>query len=111
MNQTTRFLQPYSTRCLLWALCLLLFTSAVPLQPESLLRVKQSGAVLHLQFPRLQNRSALKLLDFQGNLVKGVLVDEQLTEYRLPLANYRPGLHQVRLENRQQRFTAKIWLQ
>lgn len=111
MNQTTRFSRPYSGPLPLMALLLLFLVSAAPPQPGLSLRVKQSGSVLQLQFPRLLNRSALKVIDFQGNLVQGVLADEQLTEYRLPLGTYRPGLHQVRLENREQQFTANVLLQ
>ncbi|HMO32683.1 MAG TPA: hypothetical protein PKE63_06955 [Lacibacter sp.] len=93
--------------------CLFLFalSSATPPPQNSPLKVRQTGRTLLLSFPPLQNRSALKVIDLQGNLVKGALVDERLTQFALPLEQYKSGLHQVSLENRVQRYSVKVLLQ
>ncbi len=74
------------------------------------LRVKQSGSVLTLTFPVLKNRSSLKITDLQGNLVKGMLVDENSTSAVVPLQQYRQGVHIVTLQNRVQQFSVQVRL-
>lgn len=74
------------------------------------LRAKQSGSVLTLTFPVLKNRSSLKITDLQGNLVKGMLVDENSTSAVVPLQQYRKGVHIITLQNRVQQFSAQVHL-
>lgn len=74
------------------------------------LKVKQAGKNLVIYFPKLVNRSAAKLLDQNGNLVKGILIDEGLQQFTLGLDKYKPGLHYLFLENRVQRFSARLML-
>jgi hypothetical protein len=74
------------------------------------LRVKQSGSVLTLTFPLLKNRSALKVTDLQGNLVRGMLVDENSTSAVVQLQQYRKGVHIITLQNREQQFSAQVSL-
>lgn len=84
-----------------------LYTNAQSV-PE--LRVRQSGKKILIRFPKLVNRSAVKLIQQNGNLVKGVLIDEGLEQYTIDLDRYQPGIHYLILENRLQRFTAKLML-
>lgn len=74
------------------------------------LRVKQSGSVLTLTFPVLKNRSALKVTDLQGNLVKGMLVDENSIAATVQLPQYRAGVHIITLQNRVQQFSVQVRL-
>lgn len=74
------------------------------------LRVRQSGKKILLQFPKLKNRSAGKIVQSNGDLVKGFLVDEKMDQYTLVLEKYKPGLHYVILENRLQQYSAKVLL-
>ena len=74
------------------------------------LRVRQSGSVLSLSFPALKNRSSLKITDVQGNLVKGMLLDENTTSARVQLQQYRQGVHIITLQNRVQQFSVQVRL-
>lgn len=74
------------------------------------LRVRQTGSVLNLSFPVLKNRSSLKITDLQGNLVKGMLVDENSTSAVVQLQQYRKGVHIITLQNRAQQFSAQVSL-
>ena len=80
-------------------------------QSEGKLKVFQNGRQLQLRFPALLNRSAVKVTDMSGQVIKGALVDEQSTSYALEMDRYSKGMHLVTLENRQQLFRARIMLQ
>ena len=90
-------------------LCLFIFLSSSA-QPVPELRVRQSGKKILIRFPKLVNRSAVKLIQQNGNLVRGVLIDEGLEQYTIDLDRYQPGVHYIILENRLQRFAAQLIL-
>jgi hypothetical protein len=96
---------------LLLSLIILVFLQAGNTIQPLALRVKQNGNQLLLSFPRLENRSAVKVIDLQGSLVKGALIDENQTRHLLTLESYKKGIHEVIIINRVQRFSAKVLLQ
>lgn len=85
--------------------------SSINIQPNSELKVRQRGSNLEFRFPRTQHRSALKLLNINGNLTKAVMVDEGVETINLPSSHLPKGIYQCVLENRAQRFTVKLLLQ
>ena len=72
------------------------------------LKVKQQGSNWQFLFPRIQFRSALKVTNSNGALVKAVMVDEGLEAINVSLSNLPKGIYQCVLENRTQRFTARV---
>jgi hypothetical protein len=72
------------------------------------LKVKQQGTNWQFLFPRIQFRSALKVTNSNGAVVKAVMVDEGLESINVSLSNLPKGIYQCVLENRTQRFTARV---
>jgi hypothetical protein len=110
MNQNLKPIVPKGLYSFVFPFFLLLLLSSAVIQPVGL-RVRQSGNQLILSFPPLVNRSAVKVMNLQGHVVKGALIDERAEKFQLPLDSYKKGIHQVTIENRVQRFTAKVLLQ
>lgn len=75
------------------------------------LKIKQRGSELQIQFPRTHFRSALKLINTNGSVMKAMMVDEGM-ELATVFTNGLPkGLYQCVLENRTQRFVKKLMIQ
>lgn len=72
------------------------------------LKVKQQGSNWQFAFPRIQFRSALKVTNSNGTLVKAVMVDEGLETINISISNLPKGIYQCVLENRTQRFAARV---
>jgi hypothetical protein len=72
------------------------------------LKVKQLGSSWQFAFPRIQFRSALKVTNSNGALIKAVMVDEGLESINVSLNNLPKGIYQCVLENRTQRFAARV---
>ncbi len=72
------------------------------------LRVKQQGSNWQFLFPRIQFRAALKIMNSNGAVVKAVMIDEGLESISVSLSNLPKGIYQCVLENRTQRFTARV---
>ncbi len=72
------------------------------------LKVKQQGSNWQFAFPRIQFRSALKVTNSNGAVVKAVMVDEGLEAINVSLSNLPKGIYQCVLENRTQRFAARV---
>ncbi|QNA44572.1 hypothetical protein [Lacibacter sediminis] len=72
------------------------------------LKVKQQGSNWQFAFPRIQFRSALKVTNSNGAVVKAVMVDEGLEAINVSLNNLPKGIYQCVLENRTQRFAARV---
>lgn len=74
------------------------------------LKVKQLGSNWQFAFPRIQFRSALKITNSNGALVKAVMVDEGLEAINISISNLPKGIYQCVLENRTQRFAARVMI-
>ena len=72
------------------------------------LKVKQQGSNWQFSFPRIQFRSALKITNSNGALIKAIMVDEGLEAISISLNNLPKGIYQCVLENRTQRFAARV---
>lgn len=72
------------------------------------LKVKQLGSNWQFAFPRIQFRSALKVTNSNGALIKAVMVDEGSQTINVLLNNLPKGIYQCVLENRTQRFAARV---
>lgn len=72
------------------------------------LKVKQQGGNWQFTFPRIQFRSALKVTNSNGAVVKAVMVDEGSEVTNISLGNLPKGIYQCILENRTQRFAARV---
>ena len=72
------------------------------------LKVKQQGSNWQFLFPRIQFRSALKITNSIGAVVKAVMVDEGSEAISISLNNLPKGIYQCVLENRTQRFAARV---
>ena len=81
------------------------------IQPKGELKVRQRGSNLEFSFPRTQHKSALKLINTNGNMVKAVMIDEGVELFNLSASQLPKGIYQCVLENRVQRFTVKLLLQ
>ena len=81
------------------------------LQPKGELKVRQRGSNLEFSFPRTQHKSALKLINTNGSMIKAVMVDEGVEQFSLSTSQLPKGIYQCILENRAQRFTVKLLLQ
>lgn len=110
----------YSVKHFLLLFLLLCFSLQTPaaatankttLQPKGELKVRQRGSNLEFSFPRTQHKSALKLINTNGSMVKAVMVDEGVEQFSLTTYQLPKGIYQCVLENRTQRFTAKLLLQ
>ncbi|HLO37542.1 MAG TPA: hypothetical protein VK173_03570 [Lacibacter sp.] len=83
-------------------------SSAKVITKPAELKVKQQGSNWQFSFPRIQFRSALKVTNSNGALVKAVMVDEGLEAINVSLNNLPKGIYQCVLENRTQRFAARV---
>jgi hypothetical protein len=72
------------------------------------LKVKQQGSNWQFIFPRIQFRAALKVMNSNGAVVKAVMIDEGLEFINVSLNNLPKGIYQCVLENRTQRFAARV---
>ncbi len=72
------------------------------------LKVKQQGSNWQFAFPRIQFRSALKVTNSNGAVIKAVMVDEGSEFINVSLNNLPKGIYQCVLENRTQRFAARV---
>ncbi len=72
------------------------------------LKVKQQGSNWQFLFPRIQFRAALKVMNNNGAVVKAVMIDEGLEFISISLSNLPRGIYQCVLENRTQRFAARV---
>ncbi|MBY0477182.1 MAG: hypothetical protein K2Q24_06025 [Chitinophagaceae bacterium] len=75
------------------------------------LKIKQRGTDLYIQFPRTDFRSALKLINTNGSVLKGVMIDEGVETITVSVIGLPKGIYQCLLENRTQRYSKKILLQ
>ncbi len=75
------------------------------------LKIRQQGTNLYIQFPRTDFRSALKLINTNGSVLKGVMIDEGAETITVSVIGLPKGIYQCLLENRTQRFSKKILLQ
>lgn len=81
------------------------------IQQKAELKVRQRGSNLEFSFPRTQHKSALKLINTNGSMIKAVMVDEGIEQFSLSTSQLPKGIYQCVLENRTQRFTVKLLLQ
>lgn len=81
------------------------------IQPKGELKVRQRGSNLEFSFPHTQHKSALKLINTNGSMIKAVMVDEGVEQFSLTTSQLPKGIYQCVLENRVQRFTIKLLLQ
>lgn len=75
------------------------------------LKIKQRGSELQIQFPRTHFRSALKLINTNGSVMKAMMVDEGIELATVSTNGLPKGLYQCVLENRTQRFVKKLMIQ
>jgi hypothetical protein len=75
------------------------------------LKVRQLGSNWQFGFQRTEFRAALKIVNNNGAVVKAVMVDEGIESINVSLSNLPKGIYQCILENRTQRFTARVMLQ
>jgi hypothetical protein len=83
-------------------------SSAKVIAKPAELKVKQQGSNWQFAFPRIQFRSALKVTNSNGALIKAVMVDEGLEAINVSISNLPKGIYQCVLENRTQRFAARV---
>lgn len=72
------------------------------------LKVKQQGSNWQFIFPRIQFRAALKVMNSNGAVVKAMMIDEGLEFINVSISNLPKGIYQCVLENRTQRFVARV---
>lgn len=75
------------------------------------LKVRQQGSNWQFQFQRIQFRAALKIMNGNGSVVKAVMIDEGLEAISVSISSLPKGIYQCVLENRTQRFTARVMVQ
>lgn len=75
------------------------------------LKVRQQGSNWQFQFQRIQFRAALKIMNSNGSVVKAVMIDEGLEAISVSISSLPKGIYQCVLENRTQRFTARVMVQ
>ncbi len=75
------------------------------------LKIKQRGNELQLQFPRTHFRSALKIINTNGAVMKAVMIDEGMESISVSLNGLPKGIYQCIIENRTQRFGKRVMLQ
>jgi len=102
-----------------WQLPASLFAQTVKSEPSAAvkvytseeLRIKQRGTELQLIFPKTSFRSALKIINTNGAVMKAVMIDEGLESISISLNGLPKGIYQCVIENRTQRFVKKVLLQ
>jgi Secretion system C-terminal sorting domain len=75
------------------------------------IKIRQRGTELQLQFPKTSFRSALKIVNTNGAVMKAVMIDEGSESISVSLNGLPKGIYQCVIENRTQRFVKKILLQ
>ncbi|MFT3846199.1 MAG: hypothetical protein QM725_14175 [Lacibacter sp.] len=75
------------------------------------LKVRQRGGELQFSFPRLQFKSALKIVNANGWMMKAIMVDEGLETITVSTSNLPKGIYQCVIENRTQKFMKKLFVQ
>lgn len=80
-------------------------------KPADELKIRQRGTELLLQFPRVHFRSALKIINNNGAVMKAVMIDEGMETASVSLSGLPKGIYQCVIENRTQRFGKKVLLQ
>ncbi len=80
-------------------------------KPADELKIRQRGTELQLQFPRVHFRSALKIINNNGAVMKAIMIDEGMETASVSLSGLPKGMYQCTIENRTQRFSKKILLQ
>ena len=75
------------------------------------LKIKQIGNDLQLIFPKATFRSALKIINTNGAVMKAVLIDEGLESFSVSPNGLPKGIYQCVFETRTQRFVKKVLLQ
>ena len=80
-------------------------------KPADELKIRQRGTELQLQFPRVHFRSALKIINNNGAVMKAIMIDEGMETASVSLSGLPKGMYQCIIENRTQRFSKKILLQ
>lgn len=75
------------------------------------LKVRQRGGELQFSFPRLQFKSALKIVNTNGWMMKAIMVDEGLETITVSTSNLTKGIYQCVIENRTQKFMKKLFVQ
>lgn len=75
------------------------------------LKIKQRGTELQLIFPKTAFRSALKIINTNGAVMKAVMIDEGIESISVSLNGLPKGIYQCVIENRTQRFVKKVLLQ
>jgi hypothetical protein len=75
------------------------------------LKIKQRGSELFIQFPRTHFRSALKLINTNGSVMKAMMIDEGMELATVSTNGLPKGIYQCVLENRTQRFVKKLMIQ
>lgn len=82
-----------------------------PVNNPDELKIRQRGSELLLQFPPVHFRSALKIVNTSGSVMKAVMIDEGMESVSVSLAGLPKGIYQCVIVNRTQRFIKKIVLQ
>ncbi len=75
------------------------------------LKIRQRGTELQLQFPKMHFRSALKIINNNGAVMKALMIDEGMEAASVSVSGLHKGIYQCIIENRTQRFGKKILLQ
>ena len=75
------------------------------------IKIRQRGTELQLQFPKTSFRSALKIVNTNGAVMKAVMIDEGTESISVSLNGLPKGIYQCVSENPTQRFVKKILLQ
>jgi len=80
-------------------------------KPADELKIRQRGTELQLQFPKMHFRSALKIINNNGAVMKALMIDEGMETASVSVSGLHKGIYQCIIENRTQRFGKKILLQ
>ncbi len=75
------------------------------------LKVRQQGSNWQFRFERIRFRAALKIVNSNGAVVKAVMVDEGLETIQVSMNGLPKGIYNCVLENRTQRFVARVLVQ
>lgn len=104
---------------LCWQLPATVFAQTVKNEPSASakvyiseeIKIKQRGTELQLSFPKTSFRSALKIMNTNGAVMKAVMIDEGIESISVSLSSLPKGIYQCVIENRTQRFVKKVLLQ
>jgi hypothetical protein len=86
-------------------------SASVKVYSSEELKIKQRGTELQLIFPKTAFRSALKIINTNGAVMKAVMIDEGIESISVSLNGLPKGIYQCVIENRTQRFVKKVLLQ